>query len=243
MLFEIKHDSIPESNIELENLVALWQREMGLLNSALYINARDCEKPEKITRLIERIDGGVTFIAVNENISELQQPIKYRINKPDAIEQKWLWQICLGESALYVSQVLDSVATQFRFSTAQIRETSSPLIEHLELADNPGKYFWQHCRNLDQARIGNLGQFVEVKATWDDLVLPDQNIFSLQQILTHVQQKLRVYHDWGFAEKSHRGLGISVLFCGESGTGKTMAAEVLANELNLDLYRIDLSSE
>src|SRR5690606_16595042 len=51
----------------------------------------------------------------------------------------------------------------------------------------------------------------------------------------------KVYFDWGFAGKSSRGLGISALFAGESGTGKTMASEVLANELNLDLYRIDLS--
>src|SRR4051812_7292842 len=57
----------------------------------------------------------------------------------------------------------------------------------------------------------------------------------------HVRQRLRVYEEWGFARRSSRGLGISALFTGESGTGKTMASEVLANELQLDLYRIDLS--
>jgi SpoVK/Ycf46/Vps4 family AAA+-type ATPase len=56
-----------------------------------------------------------------------------------------------------------------------------------------------------------------------------------------VRQRARVYETWGFAQKSNRGLGISALFAGASGTGKTLAAEVLANELNLDLYRIDLS--
>jgi SpoVK/Ycf46/Vps4 family AAA+-type ATPase len=58
----------------------------------------------------------------------------------------------------------------------------------------------------------------------------------------HVRQRATVYERWGFAEQSARGLGISALFAGASGTGKTMAAEVLANELRLDLYRIDLSS-
>jgi SpoVK/Ycf46/Vps4 family AAA+-type ATPase len=63
----------------------------------------------------------------------------------------------------------------------------------------------------------------------------------LQDIAAHVRQRARVYGSWGFAAKSARGLGISALFAGTSGTGKTMAAEVLANELHLDLYRIDLS--
>jgi SpoVK/Ycf46/Vps4 family AAA+-type ATPase len=65
---------------------------------------------------------------------------------------------------------------------------------------------------------------------------------TLRQIATHVRRRSRVYDEWGFAAASRRGLGISALFSGESGTGKTMAAEVLANELRLDLYRIDLAS-
>jgi SpoVK/Ycf46/Vps4 family AAA+-type ATPase len=56
-----------------------------------------------------------------------------------------------------------------------------------------------------------------------------------------VHRRGQVYNAWGFAAKSSRGLGISALFAGPSGTGKTMAAEVLANHLRLDLYRIDLS--
>jgi SpoVK/Ycf46/Vps4 family AAA+-type ATPase len=61
-------------------------------------------------------------------------------------------------------------------------------------------------------------------------------------LVANVRQQARVYEDWGFAERSPRGLGITVLFHGPSGTGKTMAAEVLANELQLDLYHIDLST-
>jgi SpoVK/Ycf46/Vps4 family AAA+-type ATPase len=64
----------------------------------------------------------------------------------------------------------------------------------------------------------------------------------LRQIAAQVRNRWRVYHEWGLAERLHRGLGISVLFSGESGTGKTLAAEVLAGELDLDLYRVDLSS-
>jgi SpoVK/Ycf46/Vps4 family AAA+-type ATPase len=64
----------------------------------------------------------------------------------------------------------------------------------------------------------------------------------LRDIALHVRNRTTVYQRWGFAAKGARGLGISALFAGVSGTGKTMAAEVLANELRLDLYRIDLSA-
>ena len=64
----------------------------------------------------------------------------------------------------------------------------------------------------------------------------------LHQITDQVSQRNRVYKDWGFRQKMNRGLGINALFAGESGTGKTMAAEVIANALELDLYRIDLSA-
>jgi SpoVK/Ycf46/Vps4 family AAA+-type ATPase len=74
------------------------------------------------------------------------------------------------------------------------------------------------------------------------LVLPEFQIQTLRQIASHVLHRTKVYETWGFAAKEQRGLGVSGLFTGESGTGKTMAAEVLANELQMDLYRVDLSA-
>jgi len=87
-----------------------------------------------------------------------------------------------------------------------------------------------------------LAQRVEAIASWQDLVLPAAPLQVLHTIAAHVRQRHRVYQQWGFAAKSARGLGISALFAGPSGTGKTMAAEVLAGDLRLDLYRIDLAS-
>ncbi len=101
---------------------------------------------------------------------------------------------------------------------------------------------WDSCRTQAQPKLDELAQRMHLKATWDDLVLSETQIQTLQSMAAHIQQRIQVYQKWGFAGKGGRGLGISVLFSGVSGTGKTMSAEVLANELNLDLYRIDLSS-
>jgi len=86
-----------------------------------------------------------------------------------------------------------------------------------------------------------LAQRVDALAGWNELVLPESQREILHEIALHVRHRFTVHEQWGFSRRSTRGLGISTLFSGPSGTGKTMAAEVLANELRLDLYRIDLS--
>ena len=87
-----------------------------------------------------------------------------------------------------------------------------------------------------------LAQRLDVKAVWDDLVLPEEQMSLMKAIAGQVRGRHKVYGDWGFASKMNRGFGITALFAGESGTGKTMAAEVIANDLRLNLYRIDLSA-
>lgn len=96
----------------------------------------------------------------------------------------------------------------------------------------------------DRARVGFgiLAERIEPRATWDDLVLPDAQLALLHDIEHQLRHRGRVYDEWGFAASTSRGLGVSALFAGESGTGKTMTAEVLAGALGLDLYRIDLAA-
>src|SRR5688572_22663653 len=83
-------------------------------------------------------------------------------------------------------------------------------------------------------------QRIEPKSTWSDLVLAAEPLSQLHQIAEQFAVRHTVYETWGFAEKPNRGLAITALFAGPSGTGKTMAVEVVANYLQLDLYRIDL---
>ena len=101
---------------------------------------------------------------------------------------------------------------------------------------------WQTCRIAARAGMEQLATRIVAKAEWEQLVLPLEQKALLRQITDQVAQRNRVYDAWGFREQMNRGLGINALFAGESGTGKTMAAEVIANELQLDLFRIDLSA-
>ena len=100
---------------------------------------------------------------------------------------------------------------------------------------------WQ--AGLAEARVGldELGRRVEPRATMDDLVLPAQQRVVLDEIVSHVRQRALVHEEWGFSAVLRRGLGVTALFAGGSGTGKTLAAEVVAGTLGLDLFVIDLS--
>jgi SpoVK/Ycf46/Vps4 family AAA+-type ATPase len=109
------------------------------------------------------------------------------------------------------------------------------------MAGTPGEALWDACRIQARPRLDDLARRIEPTVGWDALVLPELQMQTLRSISAHVRHRSTVHGAWGFETRSTRGSGISVLFAGPSGTGKTMAAEVLAAELALDLYVIDLS--
>ena len=136
--------------------------------------------------------------------------------------------------------LIDTLIAQFNLSPVAIRSAA----HHSDRAQpdhSLASVLWEACRTEARPRLEGLAQRIETAATWDDLVLPEKEREQMRHISLHVRRRTRVYENWGFADRSSRGLGISVLFAGASGTGKTTAAEVLAHELHLDLFRIDLS--
>jgi SpoVK/Ycf46/Vps4 family AAA+-type ATPase len=90
-------------------------------------------------------------------------------------------------------------------------------------------------------KLGSLAQRLDPVYKWDDIVVSEDLMRQLREIADQVATRAEVYGRWGFGARLPRGRGISALFSGPSGTGKTMAAEILANELQLDLFRIDLA--
>ncbi len=230
---------IPTTLHEQEALAVLWQRESALLGTALLIVCDEAGDP--VRRLVRRLTG-LVVLAAREPLRLDRTSLHHTVNKPDPLDQKHLWEKALGAGATRVNGALEGVAAQFRLSARSIQAIGADLAPALAARTDGNAALWRVCRGLDDARLDELAQRIEPAAGWDELILPEAQMATLQQIAAHVRHRLKVYDEWGFGGKGTRGLGISALFAGESGTGKTMAAEVLANELSLDLYRIDLSA-
>lgn len=237
----LRAEDIPDGIHERDAFAVLWQRESVLLSSALLIECRDQTNGAAITWLSERL-GGLLFVSGKEPFELQGNALRYTINKPSAPDQRRLWQQALGPAAQKLNGSLDGVSAQYRLSAQTILATGDEIRTTIETGDAPDEALWRACRILGRRQLDDLAQWIEPASSWDELILPEHQKSTLRQIAAHVRNRLKVCEDWGFARKSTRGMGLSTLFTGESGTGKTMAAEVLANELHLDLYRIDLSA-
>jgi SpoVK/Ycf46/Vps4 family AAA+-type ATPase len=144
---------------------------------------------------------------------------------------------------------LDAMVEAFALDSREIQETAEAIEEEaaLEAAETGERTelrakAWTLCRTAAQRSLDALASRVINAAHWKDLVLPEAQTGILQQVVIHARQAARVNEEWGFAARYARGLGLSALFSGTSGTGKTMAAGVLSRELDRDLYQIDLAT-
>ena len=148
----------------------------------------------------------------------------------------------LGDAAASVDGHVAELVYQFNLSVPAIRASVEEALELGGDKESLRGALWAAGRGQARPKLDELAERIDAMADWQSLVLPETEKSMLQTIASHVRNRSTVYDRWGFGAVSTRGLGISALFAGASGTGKTMAAEVLANELKLDLYRIDLSA-
>ncbi len=252
-LYSFALSGLPADAVERAAIIKLWERETALNGGALLFEYDNIESPDNLLKLQDLIRNVRDIIIVST-----RNPLSFGgriainldVKMPDALEQLALWNKALGPLASGLNGQITPIVTQFRLSNSAIRAAGAEVVgacmkeEEKEQSspDNLKEVLWNACLNQARPNLDDLAQRIHIKAGWDDLVLPDQQKKILFEIIVHVRHQARVYEEWGFAEKSDRGLGISALFSGPSGTGKTMAAEVLANELRLDLYRIDLST-
>jgi hypothetical protein len=238
-LLVLAAEDLPSFGPETERFISLWERETVLSRCALLIQFRSGEIAAPVRRLAEQIRD-LLFLGSREPISLNRPFVRFDVEKPQPIEQRRLWARALGSYAAEFNGALDELSEQFRVSAKTIFSVRGLLSK--EKGDLRPETVRTHCRTLSRPRLENLAQRVVPCAGWDDLVLPEIQTQMLRQLASQVRNRMKVYETWGFSAKGRRGLGVSALFTGESGTGKTMAAEVLAGNLRLDLYRIDLSS-
>lgn len=267
--YRLSADMLPTAWAELETLARLYQRESVLLPIALYVDAHDSDKElPTVSRFLARMSG-LVFLDTRESWPQRgREALTLDIAKPSLGEQEQAWQQALGKEAGVAPSLL---AGQFNLTLPEIQRiakiaskaaafatTSAHTAGSVDGSANSSldgtsngrsdekppilNQVWEACLMAARPRLDTLAQRLDVKRqTWDDLVLPDAEKKLLRQIIDQVGRRHFVYERWGFNRRMSRGLGINALFAGESGTGKTLAAEVMAHELKLNLYRIDLS--
>jgi hypothetical protein len=158
---------------------------------------------------------------------------------PAFAERQQAWERLTG-----VSDTRD-VAAKFRLSVEQIHAAAevSLITARSEGRDDPGPHDLDlGARHASSSRLGELAAQLEPGYRWEHLVLPDRQRDVLRSISAYLRHRDRVLSDWGYERTVARTQGLKVLFAGESGTGKTMAAQVLAAELGLDLFRVDMAT-
>jgi SpoVK/Ycf46/Vps4 family AAA+-type ATPase len=183
---------------------------------------------------------GIDLGVATRGITRVRWPV------PDTASRRALWGDALGDDAASISAAeLDQVALRYRLGAGGIlggaaaaralREARDPTAK-LEMHD-----LQEGIRNNIAERLGDLATRVEILQTWDDLVLPPDTLEDVKALIARVKFAHEVYEKWGFKSKMPRGIGVAALFSGPPGTGKTMVAGLLARELDLELYQIDLS--
>lgn len=244
-LYRLPSEMMPAHAADLESLARLAERETALWPLAIYLDARASEKnaagetqAPPINRFLSRGNGVVFLDALDVRQGLNRESITIEIAKPTSSEQRSAWAATLGADSDGLAATLSA---QFNLNLATIQRIAA------ENAGQNGALFheqrlWNACLEATRPGLDGLAQRIEPKAAWDDIALPESELKLLRQIAAQVRHRGQVYETGGFAAARSRGLSINALFAGESGTGKTMAAEVIANDLKLNLYRIDLSS-
>ncbi len=248
--YTIAAELLPPDLNSLALVKSLWEREHLLNGVALLLEWDEREFQEgkptgAIAHFIDSIRAPIILLSRTRRHQKHRALLPFDVARPTSEEQRRLWQNALSPVAPNLNGHVEHLVAHFNFNAPGIRTASLKLKS--QSTDEPptqsvAPHIWQICRMQARPRLDELAQRIDSTSAWQDLVLPDQERQVLRDLSTQLKQRTKVYEQWGFGGSSQRGLGISALFAGGSGTGKTLAAEVLAQELQLDLYRIDLSA-
>ncbi|WP_327343111.1 AAA family ATPase [Streptomyces europaeiscabiei] len=245
---------------EFTALVALVDREARLQGAVMYWENVDALLGEqarpRLSLLLSTLAAhpGPAFLAGDTAWEPADPPqgmafVRLEFPSPGYAERLRLWESALDGLDGTNRAVLDlaAVSGKFRLSGGQIQDAAGTA-RNLAHARAPGAPrmtqddLYAACRLQSNRKLAELAQRITPHYGWDDIVLPADRMEQLREVANQVRYRALVYESWGFERKLANGRGLAVLFAGPSGTGKTMAADVLAHELGLDLYKIDLST-
>ena len=249
-LYTISVEVLPTDTNQLYLFKCLLEREWLLNQSTFFLDCdywenSDPSKDMLVSLLLDNLRCPLIVSSRERRRERHKSLIAIEVKKPTTQEQRLLWSKSLASIIPESNGQIDTLVSYFNLNLPAIESVCLQLkgIEYNgHNQSDLNQQLWQMCRSQARPHLEQLAQRIESNVTWQDLILPESELNILRELATHVRHKEQVYQHWGFAKKNARGLGISALFAGASGTGKTLAAEVLGNELQLDVYRIDLSS-
>jgi hypothetical protein len=188
------------------------------------------------------------FLSLGDRLQTNADCLSLDVPELTLTEQKQQWAYHLGTYAPQLNGHIGKIVAQFNVTLHNVQTVSKRAIVQMEKPRTDGsspkplpELVWQICRTEARSRLEGLVERIEPKTTWDDLILPPEAQMILKEIIATGSDRAEVYDEWGMGGGTDRGMGIISLFYGPSGTGKTTAAEIIASELHLDLYLINLS--
>lgn len=214
------------------------------------------EKTEGFKRLFFKIADELSWITffsgeysrlLKERVLNNNIFINVDLTIHDNLNRKMIWKGLLEKEVIDLSETeLSALANKFKFTKGQIIDSISSAKNIAQCNNGYGKKLtiesiYEGCRIQSNNKLSTLAQKVRSNYTWRDIILPEDKLMQLHEITNYIKYKDIVYDVWGFNKKLSLCRGLNILFSGPSGTGKTMAAGVIANDLKLDMYKIDLS--
>lgn len=227
---------------DLPGLGDLWEREARLADLALVLDVPADLSPAA-ARLAERASGLVLVLSP-ARVDVEGRPVFAVELEPGSMQfREAAWRAALADvpGASAHPALPRRLAATFSLDAPGIEAAVVDLVSRPALDDLPAAA-WDAARRRARVDLTALAERVDSRAGWADLVLPPAPLALLRELVSQFRHRPTVHLDWGMTAHGSRGDGIIALFSGPSGVGKTLAAEVIANDLALDLWRIDLSS-
>lgn len=244
------------------SLLPLLRREAMLHGANLFLAnadaccAEDGPSAPKKPPFLHSLEPGdlLTFVGSAAPLNPASFPrtatcVAFEISAPDFSARSILWQEALAAERCSLAPDVDCVllANKFQFTGGEIRRVCREVANRALAQDSDAQQLSfadlaAAARRHSSRSLGRLAQAVKCTDDWADLVLPPRPIQQLREVCAAEKYRHVVYSQWGYGNRLKSGKGINALFCGASGTGKTMAAGIIARDLALDLYRIDLSA-
>jgi hypothetical protein len=250
-LMHLSASALPTDASLLQSWLTHWKRQSLLHEQALIleISPSDFQTATFAQTLAQLIASqhNPLFLSLEERLQGYPNALSLDVPELNLPDQKQQWAYHLGAYAPQLNGHIGKIVAQFNVTLHNIETITNRALTQIKkpkagtAPQSLPELVWQICRTESRSRLEGLAERIEPKTTWDDLILPPLSQTALKIIISTCQHRSVIYDEWGMGGNTRRGMGIASLFYGPSGTGKTTAAEIIAHDLNLDLYRVDLS--